>query len=124
VIPIPQEVQKEFAHREANAHNMFVVARKSDKVFKEVSYTSNMAISSEDSHGVCLKIIEEKDCNKKEIAEYNRIYYVFEGELQLAINNKENLLYSGDACFVEKGMLFEIKGTFKALSVHKRAQLS
>ena len=103
---------------------MFVVARKSDKVFKEVSYTSNMAIPSEDSHGVCLKLIEETDTNEKEMAEYNRIYYVFEGDLQLTINNKEILLHMGDACFVEKGMLFAMKGTFKALSVHKRAQLS
>jgi len=123
-ISIHREVPKVFVRQGTSAHNMFVVARKSDKYFRASSQMKDLDINPEDSHGVCLKLIEVIDHFEKQLAEYNRIYYVFEGILQLTVNDKEVLLNKGDACFVEKGMLFEMRGTFKAMSVHKRAQLS
>lgn len=48
---------------------------------------------------------------------YNRIYYVSDGLMQVHINNQELILQKGDACFVEKGMIVELLGTFAVIIV-------
>ena len=98
---------------------MFMVIRKSDTYVRKTSESKDITdyIPSDIADRVSLEVMEVVDYAESEIAEYNRIYYVFDGELQLLLNDKETLLYKGDAAFFEKGMAFALKGTFKVFII-------
>jgi len=68
---------------------------------------------------ISLDVVEVNNHYEKTKAAFSRIYYISEGIMQLIINNQELLLEKGDACFVEKGMLFELKGTFTVIIVSR-----
>ncbi len=104
---------------------MFIVVRKSTsssiknkdrdtKLFNDISNPSN---------NISLDVIEVEDYFEKGKASFNRVYHVFDGELQLAINDQQTTLYKGDGVFIQKGMTYEMKGTFKAVAVNTVATL-
>ncbi|SRR5258708_27619148 len=66
---------------------------------------------------VSFNVTEAIDYYEQATAAYNRVYYIYDGLMKLLINGQEIQLYKGDACFVEKGMAFELKGTFKVIVV-------
>lgn len=97
---------------------MYMVVRKSLHSAKKISNEKkdlNEIIPRD--QGISLDIAEVVDHHEKTLAAYNRIYYVSEGNMQLCFNNQHIHLQKGDACFVEKGMLFELKGTFTVIIV-------
>src|SRR5579863_3829704 len=102
---------------------MFMVVRKSDERVRKFADKKEASdeISYSALNDVSLDIIEVTDYSEKGIASYNRVYEVFDGELQLTINNQQTNLHKGDAVFIEKGMDYELKGTFKAVAVNKVA---
>ncbi len=102
---------------------MFAVVRKSKEskhVIKKISdekQSLNEIVNIDDK--VELNVAEVVDHHEKIKTAYNRIYYVFDGLMQIFINNQEILLQKGDACFVEKGMIVELQGTFSVIIVGK-----
>jgi mannose-6-phosphate isomerase-like protein (cupin superfamily) len=73
---------------------------------------------------ISLNVVEAIDYHEKTTAAFNRIYYISEGLMRLYINNQEIELQKGDACLVEKGMIFELQGTFTVIIVsHPPLQL-
>lgn len=52
---------------------------------------------------------------------YNRIYYVLEGEMELVVDGKASRLQAGDSCFISKNTTYEMRGTFKAITVNQPA---
>jgi ethanolamine utilization protein EutQ (cupin superfamily) len=100
-----------------------MVVRKNDTRVRKIS-DNNLAmneIAADISENVSLAVLEVEDYDETETTKYNRIYYVFDGLLHLIINGKESLLQKGDAFFIERGMTFQMKGTFKAMSVNQPA---
>ena len=103
---------------------MFVVVRKSDiSTRKEIKNESIEQSIQDPTSNISLAFLEEQDYYVKTITEYNRVYYIYSGKMYLNIGGREIFLQKGDACFVEKGTPYEIKGTFNALAVHKIAQV-
>jgi mannose-6-phosphate isomerase-like protein (cupin superfamily) len=97
---------------------MYMVVRKSLNTAKRISgnkMTLNEIVPNDQR--ISLDFAEVIDHYEKTIAAYNRIYYIAEGHMQFYFNNQLINLQKGDACFVEKGMHFELKGTFTVIIV-------
>ena len=97
---------------------MFMVVKNSNTPIKKISddKKSLKEIVNLDEK-VSLNVAEVIDYHEKTTAAYNRIYYVSAGVMKLSINGQEIQLQKGDACFVEKGMIFELAGTFIVIIV-------
>lgn len=97
---------------------MFTVIR---NTMQSVSNISDEKNSLNDSinldEKISLNVVEATDYHEKTKSAYNRIYYVSDGLIKLLINGQEIFLQKGDACFIEKGMTFELSGTFSVIIV-------
>jgi len=100
-----------------------MVVRKEDSSSKKSKHNDTDFFNGSNnlSDNVSLDIIEVEDYLEKGKASFNRIYQVFDGEMQLTINGREIILCKGDGVFIEKGMTYEMKGTFKAAAINKVA---
>lgn len=83
--------------------------------------TANNLITKEISSNISLAITEATDYYEEEICEYDRIYYVLEGELQISSDGTKSTLRAGDACFIGKDTTYAMNGTFKPLTVNQPA---
>jgi|GEM_PF-760124 len=115
-----------FAHAELLfCYNMAMhtVVKASEGTIRRIAdnKTANNLITKEISPGVSLATTEATDYYEKETSGYDRIYYVLDGELQISSDGKESTLQAGDACFIPKGTTYEMRGTFKALTVNQPA---
>ncbi|HSX09152.1 MAG TPA: hypothetical protein VLF93_03300 [Candidatus Saccharimonadales bacterium] len=70
---------------------------------------------------VSLDFIEVEEYFEKGEASFNRVYHIYDGAMKVIINDREIVLRKGDGIFIEKGMNFEMTGTFKAAAVHRVA---
>jgi len=102
---------------------MHKVVRHTEGKIRKISDTksSNNLITKEISPTVSLATIEASDYNEKEITDYDRIYYLLEGALELFIENETVELQPGDVCYLSSGTEYEMKGTFRAIVVNQPA---
>lgn len=102
---------------------MYKIIRASEGTIRQIAdnKTATNLITKEISPDVSLAITEATDYYEQETCEYNRIYYVLDGELQIISNGVESTLQGGDVCFISKGTDYEMRGTFKALAVNQPA---
>jgi ethanolamine utilization protein EutQ (cupin superfamily) len=102
---------------------MYKVVKASEGTIRQIAdnKTANNLITKEISPSVSLAITEATDYHEKETSEYDRIYYVLDGELQISSEGIESALQVGDSCFISKGTSYEMRGTFKALAVNQPA---
>jgi hypothetical protein len=102
---------------------MFMVVRKSDGVAKKFDDKESALDQStlDTLNSLSIDIFEETDYYGKGMASFNRIYEVYDGELYVTINDQEMVLHKGDSIFIEKGMIYEMKGTFKAIAMNRVA---
>lgn len=100
---------------------MFVIARKTEVRVRKTIDNENMLqdVSGTLLNKIAIENIEGTDFSSKLHAEYNVINYLYEGELLLEINNKQYTLIKGDAFFIEKGMTYVMRGTFKAMCLNR-----
>ena len=102
---------------------MFMIVRNSDEsphkrnVFDDSLLTDVSNLPDD----VSLDFIEVEEYVEKGKASFNRVYHIYDGEMQVTINEREIILRKGDGIFIEKGMNFEMTGTFKAAAVNKVA---
>ena len=97
---------------------MFIIARKDQHATHKIlikKKKDNAIIPLNDR--VSLDVANVVNHHEKTKAAYNRIYYVSGGSMKIYINNQLFILEKGDACFVEKGMIFELQGTFSIIVV-------
>lgn len=64
-----------------------------------------------------INVAQATDYREKTKAAYNRVYYISDGEMVLRINDQELQLRKGDACYVEKGTIVELEGSFNVIIV-------
>ncbi len=102
---------------------MYKVVRKSEAKIREIADNKTAAnyISKDICKEVSLATTKGKNYYEKEIANYNRIYFVLAGEITLQFENQEISLHAGDACFVEKGEMYTMRGTFEAVVINQPA---
>lgn len=102
---------------------MYKIIRKSDTSIRKIA-ENKVAINyvtRDLTSEVSLATTEAIDYYEKETANYNRIYFVLEGQLILTFDNQEVVLDKDDVCYVGKGTTYEMKGTFKAIMVNQPA---
>jgi ethanolamine utilization protein EutQ (cupin superfamily) len=102
---------------------MYKVVKASEATVRQIAdnKTANNLITKEISPNISLAITSAIDYYEKETTEYDRIYYVLDGEMQLVIDGTRSMLTVGDACFIEKGTAYEMRGTFNAVTVNQPA---
>jgi mannose-6-phosphate isomerase-like protein (cupin superfamily) len=57
----------------------------------------------------------------KQTTPYTRIYYVLEGVMTLTIDGNDIEVNIGDVCYLEKDTTYEMRGSFKAVTVNQPA---
>lgn len=102
---------------------MHRVIKASEGTIRRISEnkTANNLITKEISPNVSLAVIEATDYYEKELCKYDRIYYVFEGELHINSDGTKSTLHIGDTCFIANGTTYEMHDTFKALTINQPA---
>ncbi|HJP96547.1 MAG TPA: hypothetical protein VJ843_04205 [Candidatus Saccharimonadales bacterium] len=102
---------------------MYKVVKASEGTIRQIAEnkTANNLITKEISPAVSLATTEATDYYEKGTCEYDRIYYVLDGELQINSDGTRSMLRVGDACFIAKGTVYEMRGTFKALTINQPA---
>lgn len=81
--------------------------------------TSSNLISSDISPDVSLATIQATNCDEKETAEFNRIFYILSGTMRLSFNGEESELHAGEACFIGKDTEYQMRGTFEVVTVNQ-----
>ena len=102
---------------------MYKVIRKSEATVRHIA-DNKIAfnyVTKELSPAVSLAVTEAIDYYEQEATDYDRIYYVLEGELDLNFDGSDVRLAVGDSCFVAKGTEYEMRGSFKAVMVNQPA---
>lgn len=102
---------------------MHKIVKASEATIRQIAdnKTANNLITKEITPNVSLATTNATDYYEKEATDYDRIYYVLEGEMQLDIDGTHSVLSIGDACFIEKGTTYEMRGTFNAVIVNQPA---
>lgn len=78
-------------------------------------------LTKEITKDVSLATIEATNFGEEETTLYNRMYYVTEGELTLVNDGKKYVMNPGDSCFIPKGTIYLMSGTFKLLVINSPA---
>jgi ethanolamine utilization protein EutQ (cupin superfamily) len=102
---------------------MFKVVTKSEATVRNIAENkiARNYITKAISPEVSLATTEATDYFEQETSEYNRIYYVTEGILNLVIEGEKISLEEGDACYIGRNTPYEMHGTFKAVIVNQPA---
>lgn len=116
MLEVTRKQQKKFYNISANS--MFIIARKSQasvkKIFEEKKSIDEIVPQDQK---ISLDIADVKNHYEQTKAAFNRIYYVSGGVMHVHIKNQDFELNKGDACFVEKGTIFELQGSFSVIIV-------
>lgn len=109
--------------KESGKSVMYKIVRESEGKIRQIARnkTANNLIGKDISPNVSLATTKASDYYEKETTQYDRIYYVLEGELELIIDNETNKLLKGDSCFIGKDTTYEMRGTFEAVTVNQPA---
>ena len=102
---------------------MYKIVRESEGAVRQIAPNkiAYNLISKDISPNVSLATTKASDYYEEETTPYDRIYYVLEGELELTIQGESNTLQKGDCCFIGKGTIYEMRGTFEAITVNQPA---
>jgi len=102
---------------------MYKIVRGSEGVIRQIApnKSANNLIGKDISQRVSLATTSAIDYYEKETTNYDRLYYILEGELKLTVNGETNALQKGDTCFIAKGTTYEMRGTFEAITVNSPA---
>lgn len=83
--------------------------------------TATNLITKDTSPDLSLATTEATDYYEKETTPYSRIYYVLEGSMTIQVDGETLQLEVGDACYLSKGTIYEMYGTFKVVTVNQPA---
>lgn len=102
---------------------MIKVVRQSEAVVRHIAdtYKATNFVTKDISPNVSLAINEAINHSETETTDYDRIYYVLEGELNITGDNEPLLIKAGDACFVSAHTTYDFSGNFKAVVVNQPA---
>lgn len=102
---------------------MYKVVHSPDVITREIenNKTAKNLIGKGITDNFSIAVIDGQDYSGDEITEYNRIYFVLDGELRLRFGERSEVLRQGDSCYIEKGSEYEMHGTFSVLVVNQPA---
>lgn len=102
---------------------MHKVIKASEGIIRRVAEnkTVNNLVTKELSPGVSLAITEGTNYFEEETTNYDRIYYVLDGELKISSDGIDSILQTGDACFITKDTTYKMRGTFRILTINQPA---
>lgn len=102
---------------------MYKIVKAAEAVVRQIAdnKTASNLITKDLSQEVSLATTRGTDYYEKETTHYNRIYFILEGKIELDIDGNKKELLVGDACFLEKGTTYEMRGTFNAVTINQPA---
>jgi ethanolamine utilization protein EutQ (cupin superfamily) len=78
-------------------------------------------VTKDMSGALSFAVTEGTNFSETEVCEYDRVYFVLEGELTLEADGETSLLRSEDACFIGRGTEYVMSGTFRAVVANSPA---
>lgn len=102
---------------------MITVVQKSEASIRHIAdtYKATNFITKDITPVVSLAINEASNHQETETTDYDRIYYVVEGVLNIKTNDEAYSVNVGDACFISANTTYDFFGTFKAVVVNQPA---
>jgi ethanolamine utilization protein EutQ (cupin superfamily) len=102
---------------------MYKIVKSSEATVRQITdnKTANNLITKDISPNISLATTRADNYYEKETTEYDRIYFVLEGEMEVNIDGDTQTLTVGDACFISKGTAYEMRGSFNAVTVNQPA---
>lgn len=102
---------------------MYKIVKSSEAAVRNIAdnKTASNLVTKDISPGVSLATTRASDYYEKETTPYNRIYFILEGKMELDFDGNKEVLSTGDACFLEKGTTYEMRGTFNAVTINQPA---
>ena len=102
---------------------MYKIVKASEAIVRQIAdnKTASNLITKDITNDLSLATTRADDYYEKETAEYNRIYFILEGEMELTIDGDKQVISIGDACYISKGTTYEMHGTFNAVTVNQPA---
>lgn len=102
---------------------MIKVIRQSEAVVRQITgtYKATNFITKDVSPNVSLAVNEAVKHSETETTDYDRIYYVLDGELHIRLKDNDYTVYAGDACFISAHTTYDFSGSFKAVVVNQPA---
>lgn len=102
---------------------MYKIVRKTEAVVREIAdtYEARNYITKADTPAVSLAVNAATDHTELETTDYDRIYYVTNGELQFEVDGKNEVAVAGDAVLISAGTQYTFGGTFEAVVVNQPA---
>ncbi len=101
----------------------FQLIKQNEAIIRHINDTKSVHnyITNEFSPNVSLSVTKADECNIAETTQYDRIYFFLEGRMILNIEGQEFVLRANDSIFIEAGMSYDIKGTFRSVVVNQPA---
>lgn len=102
---------------------MIKIIRRSEATVRQIASTYSAAnfITKDISQNFSLAINEAQNHRETETTDYDRIYYVLEGELNIKLDDENFVVRAGDACFISIHTTYDFFGSFKAVVVNQPA---
>ena len=102
---------------------MFKIIRASEATPRQIAetYKANNFITKDISPNVSLAVNEATNHQETEYTQYDRIYYVLEGEIEFYFDGETVIVKAGDSCFVSHDTEYKFSGTFKSVVVNQPA---
>lgn len=96
---------------------------KKDSIFRQISKfkTANNYITKDISPNFSLATTSGFDYLETEITQYDRIYFVLTGVLELSFGEDKITVNPNDSIFIKTGTTCTISGTFNAVVVNQPA---
>ena len=96
---------------------------KKDSIFRQISEfkTANNYITKDTSPNFSLATTSGFNCLETEITQYDRIYFVLTGVLELSFGEDKITINPNDSIFIKKGTTYTISGTFNVVVANQPA---
>ena len=101
----------------------YTLITKKDSIFRQISESkaANNYITKDISPNFSLATTSGFNCLEKEITQYDRIYFVLTGVLELSFGEDKITVNPNDSIFIKRGTTYTISGTFNTVLVNQPA---
>jgi mannose-6-phosphate isomerase-like protein (cupin superfamily) len=101
----------------------YTLIKKLDSTFRQITETktANNYITKDISPNFSVATTRAYDCKEIETTDYDRVYFVLEGVLELTFGDDKVEVKSNDSIFIKAKSTYTISGTFNTIVINQPA---
>lgn len=102
---------------------MYKIVKRFEAIVREIAktYHARNYITKDISPNVSLAVNTANQHTEIETTQYDQIYYVINGRLNISANNQRATLDPSDSIIISKGTSYEFSGSFEAVVINQPA---